>query len=172
MALSESRRHVYNVLACCIKGFDSIKTAVKTFLISNFRRVLNVACFLLGNSPAPEFYMPTFWNTLSHLHRRVGTRLWRWDRFLVNDQRDAQILFFVFISIYNSLHVSSTSCSSSGETNCINTASGNCHSWHVIKHINKFVHHVGHLSRTIYCERPIYLPISFGILSELLLSIM
>ena len=33
-------------------------------------------------------------------------------------------LFF----IYNSLHVSSTSCSSSGETNCINTTSGNCYS--------------------------------------------
>ena len=49
-------------------------------------------------------------------------------RFLVNDQRDAQILFYVFISIYNSLHVSSISCSSSGETNCINTASGNSHS--------------------------------------------
>ena len=48
--------------------------------------------------------------------------------FLVNDQRDAQILFYVFISNYNSLHVSSKSCSSSGETNCINTASGNSHS--------------------------------------------
>ena len=48
--------------------------------------------------------------------------------FLVNDQCDAQILFYVFISIYNSLHVSSTSCSSSGETNCVNTSSGNCHS--------------------------------------------
>ena len=36
--------------------------------------------------------------------------------FLVNDQRDAQILFYVFISIYNSLHVSSTQCLSSGET--------------------------------------------------------
>ena len=48
--------------------------------------------------------------------------------FLVNDQRDAQIIFYVFISIYNSLHVSSTSCSSSGETNCINRASGNSHS--------------------------------------------
>ena len=34
------------------------------FLISNFRRVLNVVCFLVGNSPAPEFYMPTFRNTL------------------------------------------------------------------------------------------------------------
>jgi len=42
---------------------------------------------------------------------------------LVNDQRDIQIIFYVFISIYNSLHVSSTSCSSSGQINCINTAS-------------------------------------------------
>ena len=48
--------------------------------------------------------------------------------FLVNEQRYAQILFYVYISIYNSLHVSITQCSSSGETNCINTASGNCHS--------------------------------------------
>jgi len=48
--------------------------------------------------------------------------------FLVNDQRDAQILFDVFIYICNSLHVSSSSCSSSGETNCINTVSGNSHS--------------------------------------------
>ena len=47
--------------------------------------------------------------------------------FLVNEQRDAQTLFYVFISIYNSLHVSSTSCSSSGETNFINTTSGNSH---------------------------------------------
>jgi len=47
---------------------------------------------------------------------------------LVNDQLDAQILFYVFISIYNSLQVSNTQCSSSGETNCINTASGNSHS--------------------------------------------
>ena len=44
--------------------------------------------------------------------------------FLVNDQRDAQILFYVFIFIFNSLRVSSTSCSSSGETNCVNTTSG------------------------------------------------
>jgi len=34
-------------------------------LISNFRRVLKVVSFLLGNSPASEFYMPTFRNTLS-----------------------------------------------------------------------------------------------------------
>jgi hypothetical protein len=43
----------------------------------------------------------------------------------VNDKRDAHIPFYVFIFIYNSLHASSTSCPSSGETNCINTTSGN-----------------------------------------------
>ena len=32
------------------------------FLISNFRNVLNVVCFLLGDSLASEFYMPTFRN--------------------------------------------------------------------------------------------------------------
>jgi hypothetical protein len=37
----------------------------KEFLISNFRLVLKIVCFLLGNSPASEFYMPTFRNTLS-----------------------------------------------------------------------------------------------------------
>jgi len=35
------------------------------FLISNFSCVLNVVCFILGNSPASEFYMPTFRNILS-----------------------------------------------------------------------------------------------------------
>ena len=34
-------------------------------LISNFCHVLYVVCFLLGNSPVSECYMPTFWNTLS-----------------------------------------------------------------------------------------------------------
>jgi len=36
-----------------------------SFFISNFRRVLNVLCFLLGNSPALKFYMQTFRNTQS-----------------------------------------------------------------------------------------------------------
>ena len=46
--------------------------------------------------------------------------------FLVNVQLDAQIPFNIFI--YSSLHVSGMLCSSSGETDCINTASGKCHS--------------------------------------------
>jgi len=40
---------------------------------SNLRLFLTAGlCFLLGNSPASEFYMPTFRNTLFHLHRQVG----------------------------------------------------------------------------------------------------
>jgi hypothetical protein len=52
------------------------------FLISNFHSVLNVICCLLVNYPASELYMPTFRNTLFHLHRQVGlnTYLWRWNR--------------------------------------------------------------------------------------------
>ena len=34
------------------------------FLISNFRRVVNDILFLLDDSPEPEFYVPTFRNTL------------------------------------------------------------------------------------------------------------
>ena len=51
-----------------------------------------VVCFLLGNSPASEFYMPTFRNTLSHLHRQVGmkyfipTCLRRWNRQCLLDK--------------------------------------------------------------------------------------
>jgi hypothetical protein len=41
------------------------------------------------------------------------------------------ILYHVFIFIFNSLHVSSTSCPSSGETNCVNITSGNCQSMSV-----------------------------------------
>ena len=37
------------------------------FFISNFRRVLNAVCFLLRNSAASEFYIPTFRNTVSSI---------------------------------------------------------------------------------------------------------
>jgi hypothetical protein len=48
------------------------KNNIKLFLISNFRPVPGVVCFLLGNSPASEFFMPTFRNTLFHFHRLVA----------------------------------------------------------------------------------------------------
>jgi len=44
----------------------------------------------------------------------------------VNDQRDAQILVYLFISIYNSLHVSSTQCSSSSSTTICQVYVTNC----------------------------------------------
>jgi hypothetical protein len=45
------------------------------FLISNFRRVLNVVCFLLGNSSALNFVCQRFGtHCLFHLHRRVGMK--------------------------------------------------------------------------------------------------
>jgi len=44
---------------------DNVTNTFYVFLISNFCCVLNVVCFLLGNSPASELYMLTFRNTLS-----------------------------------------------------------------------------------------------------------
>jgi hypothetical protein len=38
-------------------------------LISSSRRVVHVAVFLLGDYPESEFYLPTFRNTLFHLHK-------------------------------------------------------------------------------------------------------
>jgi len=46
------------------------------FLISNFRRVLYVVSFLLGNSPASEFYMSTFRNTLYVSSAQAISELW------------------------------------------------------------------------------------------------
>ena len=45
-----------------------------SFLISNFSSVLNVVCFLLGNSLASEFYMPMIRSTMFHLHRQIGMK--------------------------------------------------------------------------------------------------
>jgi len=45
-------------------------------MVANIRLVLNVIFFLLGNSPASEFYMPTFRNTLFYLHRQSVPKRW------------------------------------------------------------------------------------------------
>jgi len=39
---------------------------------------MNVVLFLLGDSPAFEFYVPTFRNTLFHLRRSCSHDRWRW----------------------------------------------------------------------------------------------
>ena len=55
---------------------------------------------------------------------QVGSSLPTCTRHRVRATRGCIDTIFVF----NSLHVSSTSCSSSGEKNCVNTISGSCHS--------------------------------------------
>jgi hypothetical protein len=52
-----------------------VNSTFYTFLISDFRSVVNVLCFLLGNSPASEFYIPTFRNTLSVPSSQAGRYL-------------------------------------------------------------------------------------------------
>jgi hypothetical protein len=44
-----------------------VKYLLFPFLVSNFRRIVNVVFFLLGDSLASESYMPTFRNTMLHL---------------------------------------------------------------------------------------------------------
>jgi hypothetical protein len=41
------------------------------FFISNFRRAVNVAFSLLGDTPPSEFYLSTFRNTLFHIHKSL-----------------------------------------------------------------------------------------------------
>jgi hypothetical protein len=67
--------------------------------------------------------------------------------FLVNDQRDAQF-FTMYLFLFLTLHISSTSCSSSGERNCVNTTSSNCHSVSVAVSCagRKFSSHSSYLS--------------------------
>jgi hypothetical protein len=60
-------RFLFYVYYCCLNLMWNMWINITDFLISNFRRVLYVVCFLLGNSPASEFYMLTFRNTLSVL---------------------------------------------------------------------------------------------------------
>jgi len=47
---------------------NTLNAKNKLFLNSNFRRVLNIAFFLLGEYPTSEFYMPKFRNTPFHFH--------------------------------------------------------------------------------------------------------
>jgi len=57
--------HFITILGNIAENKSYLCRKTGTILISNFRHVLNVVCFLLGNSLASEFYMPPFRNTLS-----------------------------------------------------------------------------------------------------------
>jgi len=54
---------IYTVIHCVITFYF--------FLISNFRHVLNVVCFLLVNSPVSEFYIPAFQNTHTYMPMKM-----------------------------------------------------------------------------------------------------
>ena len=62
--LGKVKLFVCGIKAITFKNFN--------FLISNFRRVLNPVCILLGNSPAFDCCMPTFRNTLSVPSSQAG----------------------------------------------------------------------------------------------------
>jgi hypothetical protein len=55
----------FDVGPICIRFLITKNKQKMVFLISNFHRVLNVVCILLGNSLVSKFYMPIFWNTVS-----------------------------------------------------------------------------------------------------------
>jgi hypothetical protein len=61
---------------------------------------------------------PVTWDMTTELNVIIAGDWTTWRTTLHN------VLIFIFIS----LHVSSTSCSSSGATNCVSTTSGSCHS--------------------------------------------
>ena len=69
------RRGVAQTSVVITEEYNVMVNSEDLFLISNFRRVLNVVCFLLGYSPASEFYMPTFPNTLSVPSSQAGRYL-------------------------------------------------------------------------------------------------
>jgi hypothetical protein len=62
-----------------IKICTEIKQFPEIFLISNFLRVLNAVCFLLGDSPTSEVYIRRF-GTLGLFHLHTPTCLWKWNR--------------------------------------------------------------------------------------------
>jgi len=45
-----------------------------SWLLKKATNHMVVICFLLGNSPASEIYIPTFRNAQFHLHRQVGVK--------------------------------------------------------------------------------------------------
>jgi hypothetical protein len=99
----------------------------------------NLSCSLLITKGRFSWNFWHLWQNISswfakglvaHINTNIGCTVFRTDKFCILGkwQTWCTILYRVFIFIFNSLHVSSTSCSSSGETNCVNTTSGNCQS--------------------------------------------
>ena len=61
----QTDRHTILLVFVHKQSLKFIPTKIYRLFIPNFRRVLKIVFFLLGYSPASEFYVPTFRNTLS-----------------------------------------------------------------------------------------------------------
>jgi len=64
-----------------LKHIGSFTKRTNLFWISNFRRVLNVSSFFLGNSPASEFLCD---DVSEHSVCSIFIGGWRWNRVLRN----------------------------------------------------------------------------------------
>jgi hypothetical protein len=50
------------------------------FLILNFRHVVSVGFFLLGDTLVSKFYVPTFWNTVFSIIKGHVNKKNKWDK--------------------------------------------------------------------------------------------
>jgi hypothetical protein len=64
MIAGPGRQNLVYVTGINISNYNYIRSNFHSFLISNFRLVLNVVFFLLYDFRASEFYVPTFRNTV------------------------------------------------------------------------------------------------------------
>jgi hypothetical protein len=83
--LAHSAGETFALLGCYAAQIRTLLPTFKNNLSSHLqgpsssRRLIVVVCFLLGNSPASEFYMPTFRNTVCSIF--IGGYAWRMTRF-------------------------------------------------------------------------------------------
>jgi hypothetical protein len=103
-----------NIIASQNVCIETLFRCVRKIAKATISFVMSVCVSAFNNSsPAGRFYVLL---TIHHVMILDKWPMWR------------KILFYVFIFVFNSLHVSSTSFSSSGETNCVSTTSVRCHS--------------------------------------------
>jgi len=68
-----SSENLQNFLAASENLHDTLSSCCWSLLFSiNVLEHPDAICFLLGNSPASEFFMPTLRNPLFHLHSQIG----------------------------------------------------------------------------------------------------
>ena len=80
MLCINSMRHIYLMFTAMFMLFMYLEdTTTKSINILDSKLVLNVLCFLLGNSPTPKFYIRTFRNAVCSIF--TPTCPWKWKRY-------------------------------------------------------------------------------------------